>query len=143
MHLPLVLALRRSRRLDILPSALHLLAILALLPLALPGAARAALAALVLASLVSTLAALRRQAGAVLQLGRRGALEFTPRVGVCGTVLLDAHTLLLPGLIVLVLRQEERRIVLPLLADSVGGEEFRRLRLWLRTRGGGALSSAA
>lgn len=143
MHLPLALTLRRSRRLALLLLALHLLAGAALLPLALPGAARAALAALVPASLCFSHVALRRQEGCVLYLGARGALELASKVGARGTVTVDARTTLLPGLIVLVLRQEGRRIVLPLLADSLGDEGFRRLRLWLRARGEGAAVSVA
>jgi hypothetical protein len=143
VHLPLALTLRRSRRLDFLLFALHLLAGAALLPLALPGAARAALAALVIVSLVASLIAQRQREGLVLHLGVRGAMELSTKVGARGTVTIDAYTTLLPGLIVLVLRQEGGRIVLPLLADSLGNEDFRRLRLWLRARGEGAAVSAS
>jgi hypothetical protein len=164
VHLPLVLAPRRSRRLDFLLLAFHLLAFAALLPLALPGAARAALAALVLASLFFHHAALGRQEGCVLRLGARGVIELTQKLGADeatalqggrakdallavadgGTVTIDARTALLPGLIVLVLRRREGgRVVLPLLTDSVGGEDFRRLRLWLNARPKNVVSSAA
>jgi toxin CptA len=144
VHLPLVLALRRSRRLDGLLLALHLLAFCLLPPLALPGAVRLALALLVLISLLITHAALRRQAGCVLRLGAHGAIELMQKVGAGGTVMLDARTTLLPGLIVLVLRRAEGgRVVLPLLPDSLGAEDFRRLRLWLRAQGAGAVSAAA
>jgi hypothetical protein len=144
VHLPLVLAPRRSRRLDFLLLAFHLLAFAALLPLALPVAVRLALAVLVIISLVATLIAQRRREGLVLHLGARGAMELSTKVGARGTVTIDARTALLPGLIVLVLRRREGgRVVLPLLADSVGGEDFRRLRLWLNARPKNVVSSAA
>jgi hypothetical protein len=143
VQLPLALTPRRSRRLDFLLFAIHLLTGAALPPLALPVAVRLALAVLVIVSLVATLIAQRRREGLVLHLGARGAMELSTNVGARGTVTIDVHTVLLPGLVVLVLRQEGKRIVLPLLADSLGDENFRRLRLWLRARGEGTAVSAA
>jgi hypothetical protein len=109
-----------------------------LVPLELPDALIVILFGLVALSLFLTLRQLRRQSVVMLHLGARGELEIEKKVGAGGTAMetaiIEPHTAILPGLIVLLLRCGAERIALPLLADSMGSDLNRQLRLWLQWR---------
>ncbi|MEW6164363.1 MAG: protein YgfX [Pseudomonadota bacterium] len=132
MRLPVTLALRPSRRLAIVLTVAHAAAGIAIYPLQLPAPLRIVLLALVL---VSLFALLRRGLSIhALRLGARGELEAFTKVSAGGTATVLPETLVLPGMIVLALRLEDRRQTLVLLPDNMADGEFRRLRVWLGAR---------
>ncbi len=139
MQLPLFIPLRKSGRLLAILWFAHALAVVALVPLALPDLLRVFLSGLVILSLFLTLRRQRRQSVVRLHLGATGELEIERKVGAGGTAitaietaLIAPHTAILPGLIVLLMRCGAQRIALPLLADSMDRDLNRQLRLWLR-----------
>lgn len=136
MQLPLSIPLRKSRLLLGVLLLAHTLAAMALVLLELPDLLRAFLFGLVLLSLFLTLRRQHHPSVVGLQLGAHGELEIERKVGAGGTAMeaatVEPHTAILPGLIVLLLRCGEKRIALPLLADSMDANFNRQLRLWLR-----------
>lgn len=133
MHLPLTLPLGDSKRLAALLSLAHLFAAGALLATAIPWAIRLVLLAAVAFSAFRSV--VRRHASVrALHLGARGELAVETKLGARVTASVDPDTMLFPGLVVLVVRQDGQRLVLPLMADAVGTDGFRQLRIWLRWR---------
>ena len=138
MQLPLSIPLLKSRQLLALMILSHGLAAGALLPLALPVTVRLALLGLVALSLFFTLYIQAHPPVVGLRLGSRGELEVERKVGAGGTAIqkaiIEPHTAILPGLIVLLLRCDGKRLALPLLPDSLDVDLNRQLRLWLQWR---------
>lgn len=133
MRLPLSLPLQPSRCLAGVLISVHWVAGGATLLTALPWAVRIALLGMVVWSWWG-MARQPWRSVCKLHLGARGDLEIETKVGARGTALIEPSTALFPWLIVLVLRQEERRMVLPICMDAVGGDGYRQLRLWLGWR---------
>jgi toxin CptA len=111
-------------------SCVHGLAALSLLSLELTWAARIALVAVVGVSFAVFLKRCRQTPISELHLGAKGELK----VGVGETATILSETAILPGLILLSLRTDVGRLRLPLLADSLSQDDWRRLRVWLRWR---------
>ena len=135
MQLPPSIVLRISRRLSLLLLAVHLGAMAALVLAALPPVLQVAGAVAIVASgawLCRRLAGRRR----VCRMTPRadGKLELQRADGSGGTASVLAGSTLLPWLVVLLTRCEDRRQALILLADALAAEDFRVLRLWLRWR---------
>jgi hypothetical protein len=105
-----------------------------------PLAARLVLIGLVVSSLLIFFRRQQLEMLTVLCLGTRGELEIETKVGASGTATIatgatiEPYTTILPGLIVLSLRCKGKRLVLPLLADSVSTDDYRQLRVWLQWR---------
>jgi toxin CptA len=131
----LSIPLRPSRRLAAALAVAHLVAAAAVLLAALPGW----LAALLLLAVGASLAR-SRLAGvvAVLRLGRDGGFETVGADGTAMAAEVDAQTLVLGWLVVLVYRVEGRRRALVLPGDALDAEDARRLRVWLRWRAAAA-----
>ena len=89
---------------------------------------------LIVLSLLYSIHQVRRQTIVMLHLGMCGELAIERRVGARETAIIEPHTALLPGLIVLLLRCGAERIALPLLPDSLDPQLNRQLRLWLQWR---------
>jgi hypothetical protein len=105
--------------------------------LMIPAVVRLALIGIVASSLIIFFQRQQRQIVAMLHLGTRGELEIETKVGAGETATIatiEPYTTILPGLIVLLLRCQGKRLVLPLLADSVSTDNYRQLRLWLQWR---------
>lgn len=143
MQLPLTLSLRPSRRLAFLLTLAHLFAVASLfvtnrplLPLPVPGIL--VLAFFVFASFVWTLSGLfGRRRYVRLSLQRDGTLDYALKNGETGSARVDPQSTLMPWLLILLLRRREgdvpgRLSSLVLLPDTLSGEDFRQLRLWLR-----------
>ena len=131
MQFPVFLELRRSRRLTLSLIAVHLAAAVSVLLLPLPAWACAVLPAPLVVSLYRSL---RRPAITGLRLGADGNLEclVADGAGVAAEVLPD--TTVFRSLVVLRLRLAETRRThhVVVLGDSIGVEQLRVLRLWLR-----------
>ncbi len=132
MHLPLVIPVGASRRWRALLWGAHAVAIASVLPLDLAWALRLCLAVQVGFSLYRMLT--RPQQITQMSLGAKGELALETKVGAGGTALILPETAVLPGMIVLVLRFEGKRIPLVLMADALDPEDDRRLRVWLNWR---------
>jgi hypothetical protein len=102
-----------------------------------PAVVRLALIGIVASSLIISFQRQQRQMVTMLHLGTRGELEIEIKVGAGETATIatiEPYTTIFPGLIVLLLRCQGKRLVLPLLADSVSTDNYRQLRLWLQWR---------
>ena len=113
----------------------HGLAVVAVLTANIPWTLRGAL---LVAIAVSLLYQLRPPRVVALILHADGRLEKVGADGAAVTLQLHQHTTLLPGLAILLYRQQGRLAALPVLADSLSAEDFRQLRLHLRWRAEGA-----
>ena len=116
--------------------AVHLLATVVLLAVHLPLWIRLALLFLLAMSLSFAVRkhALRLGSDAIVALvpRKRGELELLYRDGRRAAAGVDESTKVFPWLAALVVRLDGRLIQLPLLADSLGREGFRRMVVWLR-----------
>ena len=70
----------------------------------------------------------------MLHLGASGELVIERKIGISETAVIEPHSAILPGLIVLLLRCNTQRIALPLLPDALDTDLKRQLRLWLQWR---------
>lgn len=131
MRLPIRIALRPSRLLVGLLGGLHVLAAISVAILPWPLWLRAALLAGVVFSLWRSLPPSRVSG---LRLGERGQLTLLYPQAEPLPVRVCPDTTVFNQLIVLRVREDDsdRVLSIPLLPDSMSGEEFRRLRLWLR-----------
>ena len=128
---PLSVSLKPSRRLLVIQSAVHVLAIASVLASTLPSW----LGAVLLLSIGASQARLRRRLPVEnLVLHGDGRLETVGTDGTVSEALLHPHTLVLSFLVVLRYRQQGRPNSVTLLGDSLAPEDFRQLRLWLRWR---------
>ena len=128
---PLSVSLKPSRRLLVIQSAAHVLAVAAVLASAVPSW----LAAVLLLMMGASLARLRRTLPVGhLVLHGDGRLETVGADGTVSEALVHPHTLVLSFLVVLLYRQQGRANAVTLLGDSLAPEDFRQLRLWLRWR---------
>ena len=128
---PLSVSLKPSRRLLVIQSAAHVLAVAAVLASAVPSW----LAAVLLLMIGASLARLRRTLPVGhLVLHGDGRLETVGADGTVSEALVHPHTLVLSFLVVLLYRQQGRANAVTLLGDSLAPEDFRQLRLWLRWR---------
>ena len=128
---PLSVSIKPSRRLLVIQSAVHVLAIASVLASTLPSW----LGAVLLLSIAASLARLRRRLPVEnLVLHGDGRLETVGTDGTVSEALLHPHTLVLSFLVVLRYRQQGRPNSVTLLGDSLAPEDFRQLRLWLRWR---------
>ena len=128
---PRSVSIKPSRRLLVIQSAAHVLAVAAVLASTVPPW----LAAVLLLSIGASLARLRRISrvdGLILH--GDGRLEAVGADGTVNEALVHPHTLVLSFLVVLLHRQQGRSQSVTLLGDSVAPEDFRQLRLWLRWR---------
>ncbi|MCE9571244.1 MAG: hypothetical protein K8R10_14775 [Rhodocyclales bacterium] len=127
----LSISLKPSRRLLLIQSLAHIVAATSVLASAVPSWLAAFLLLLIGFSLAHV-ARSRPAAGLVL----RGDGHLAT-VGADGTAMeadVHPHTLVFSFLIVLLYRQGGRLRSMTLLTDSLGAEDFRQLRLWLRWR---------
>ena len=132
---PLSVSLKPSRRLLVIQSAAHVLAVAAVLASAVPSW----LAAVLLLMIGASLARLRRTLPVGhLVLHGDGRLETVGADGTVSEALVHPHTLVLSFLVVLLYRQQGRANAVTLLGDSLAPEDFRQLRLWLRWRSAAA-----
>lgn len=128
---PLPVFLKPSQRLLVIQSLAHLVAAGAVLATNLP----AWLVALLLLLTGASLARVRRPPPvASLVLAGDGSIEIVGADGTASKAVVHPHTLVLSFLVVLLYSQQGRLRSLILLGDSLPGEDFRRLRLWLRWR---------
>jgi len=135
VRLPLVLKLRRSRRLDILLLTMHAAALAAVGLAALPLWSRSLLAA---ATIVSAWLTMRGLGGpervCSLTLRADGLLDLERSSGLVGEASVLAQSTVTSWLTVLLLRRDARRETLAILPDALHPDDFRALRLWLRWR---------
>ncbi|MBI5897781.1 MAG: hypothetical protein HZB40_00970 [Rhodocyclales bacterium] len=125
------ISLKPSRCLLAVQLAAHLLAAWAVLASNLPGW----LAALLLAAVGFSVSRLRRAAlPASLILHADGRCEKVGADHTANEVVVLPQTVVLSWLVVMLHRQQGRTEALVLAGDSLGAEDFRRLRLWLRWR---------
>ena len=133
MRLPITLKPRPSRALGAALVVAHGLAALGLVTIAVAVSLKV-LAGIGL--LLSLAVALRRhvlQPGIVaLTLRADGLLDAHCADGSSATVAVQPHTTAFPWLVVLLVKIDGRACATTLLPDSLGGEDFRQLRLWLR-----------
>jgi hypothetical protein len=134
VHLPLSIAIRPSRRLVVVMAFSHALALISLATLMLPLLVRFGLGIAVLVSLLLVLHNLRSQPVIRLFLGAKGELEIEQKVGARETAEILPETTLFPWMILLAWRNDGKRHVRVLLADSFDGDDLRRLRVWLGWR---------
>ncbi len=128
---PLSLSLKPSQRLLVIQSLAHFVAAGAVLAGNLP----AWLAAVLLLLVGASLARMRRPFPVVsLVLGGDGEIEIVGADGTVSKAAVHPHTLVLAFLVVLLYRSQGRLRSMTLLGDSLSGEDFRQLRLWLRWR---------
>ncbi len=132
MQLPVVIAVRSSRRWRALLWGAHVVAIASVLPIDLAWAVRFCLMVLIGFSLYRTLT--RPQQITQLSLGAKGELALETKVGAGGTAMILPETAVLPGMIVLALRVEGKRTPLVLMADALDPGDYRRFRVWLNWR---------
>lgn len=135
MQLPLTLTLRRSRQLDILLLTMHASALAGAGLAALPLWLRVLLAAAITASAwhqMWRLSGPRRICR--LTLRADGLLDLERSSGLGGEAAVLAQSTVMSWLTVLLLRRDGRREALAILADALGPDDFRALRLWLRWR---------
>jgi hypothetical protein len=143
----LSLAIKPSRRLLVIQSIAHIVAAGAVLAANLPSW----LVVMLLMLIGASLAHLRHMpvvTGLVLsgdgRLQTVGACRPAKRnsrqteSGTASDAVVHPHTFVLSFLVVLLYRQEGRLRSLTLLGDSLGTDDFRQLRLWLRWRCGAA-----
>jgi hypothetical protein len=115
---------------------MHLLVGVALFPTSLPMVAKLAIwSALVLSLVIGLIQTSPRD----LLLDPHGGLQIADRDGKFVDGSIDPATSVLGWLIVLNVRIERERRVLVLLPDSLGREELRRLRAWLKLRANAAM----
>lgn len=127
----LSVAIKPSRHLLLVQSAAHVVAAGAVLVATLPSW----LAALLLVLTGASLARMRRKVPlARLLLRGDGRLEIVGAGDTARDAVVHPHTLVLSFLVVLLYRQDSRLRALTLFGDSLGAEDFRQLRLWLRWR---------
>ncbi|HMW17008.1 MAG TPA: hypothetical protein PKN13_04665 [Accumulibacter sp.] len=129
MHLPIRIALRRSRILVGVLCGVHALSVISVVVLPWSWGIRAALLMLVLVSLLRSLKPIRLSG---LRLGERGQLALVYAQGDPVDVSVSPDTAVFSRLIVLRVHDQTRMISQPLFPDSMSADEFRRLRLWLR-----------
>ena len=147
MRLPLSIDIRPSRRLVIMQATAHVLAGVSVLSLQVHWLFKAGLLFLLVFSVALTHRRLQQQPIFRLHLYRKGLLEVELKAGIEGMgnvgadetatrypATVEPWSRLLPGLLVLGLRVEERVFLLPLLSDSLNPEAYRRLRVWFRWR---------
>jgi len=127
----LSVSIKPSRRLLLIQSLAHVVAVGAVLAATLPSW----LAVVLLLLIGASLARVRRlPQDETLLLRGDGRLEKVGAGDTACELIVHPHTLVLPFLVVLLYRQEGRLRSLTLLADSLAVEDFRQLRLWLRWR---------
>jgi len=133
MLLPGTIILRPSRHLAILLLLAHGGAVAVVFAIAFPIWLKLMLLAAIAASLghiLRGLHGLRRITR--LTLRSDGLLEYVRGNDQSGEARIHPHTTVTPWLSVLLLRRDKRIEVLAVLPDALSGEDFRRLRLWLR-----------
>jgi len=127
----LSISLKPSRRLLLVLALAHFVAAGAVLASHIPTW----IAALLLFLIGASLARWRRPPPVTaLVLRGDGSLETVGADGTASEAAVHSHTLVLAFLVVLLYRQHGRLSALTLFADSLGAEDFRQLRLWLRWR---------
>lgn len=134
MRLPVTVRLGNSNYSTALAIAAHGIAVAAIVPLDLAWPLRLILAGLIAISLPISLVRLYRREVYQLYFGVRDGLDVESKVGARRTLSIDPQTTILPGCIVLCLREAGQLIVMPVFADAMDDASFRRLRLWLRQR---------
>jgi hypothetical protein len=112
----------------------HIVVAGSVVQLALPETVRIALFVLVAFSLFFTLRQQWRPVVVMLHLGASGELAIERKVGISETAIIEPHSAILPGLIVLLLRCGTQRIALPLIPDALDPDLKRQLRVWLQWR---------
>jgi hypothetical protein len=145
VRLPLSIEVRPSRRLALIQWLAHGLAVLSVLGLQIPWPAKAGLISLLLTSAALTHRRWCQQPISRLHLYRKGLLEIEFKGGIEGMrnvgadgaasrcpATVEPWSRLLPGLLVLGLRVEERVLLLALLPDSMSTDAYRRLCVWFR-----------
>ncbi|MDP2810349.1 MAG: hypothetical protein Q8O34_09385 [Rhodocyclaceae bacterium] len=130
----MTIQLRPSRRMALLLALAHVAALAVLWPISLSLPYKGLLAAAIAASALLVSRRTRHSAVSALHLGRAGALEIETKVGARDTATVLPQTTILPGLIVLLLRQGGRTRCLSLPTDATGPDAHRQLRLWLKWR---------
>ena len=128
---PLSVSIKPSRRLLLIQSAAHVVAVAAVLASTVPPW----LAAVLLLALGASLARQRRKLPAEsLVLHGDGRFATVGADGTASEAAVHPHTLVLSFLVVLLYRQDGCLRSLALLGDSLTADDFRQLRLWLRWR---------
>jgi hypothetical protein len=130
--LPMTIALRSSRSLLLLQAVAHLVALGLLWPLVIPLPFKGLLAAAIVASAWRMFHRARKPAVAALHLGKGGTLEVETAFGTRLPASILPQTTVLPGLIVLLLKNAGRTTALSLLVDAMAADDHRQLRLWLK-----------
>ncbi|MDI6747325.1 MAG: hypothetical protein QMD17_09280 [Rhodocyclaceae bacterium] len=144
----MTIPLRVSRHLVIALVVVHLLAIVAILPLMLTWPLRLAMIGTLLVSLGYFLGRQYRPVVIGLQLGAEGEIEIATtsgaggrlgdppeaKVGAGGTATILPQTAVLPNLVVLHLLMHGRLLTVPVLPDTTGMTAFRQLSIWLKWR---------
>jgi hypothetical protein len=93
--------------------------------------------------LVWSLAGTLRQPGiSEITLVADGTLALSNWSNASGCCRVEPQTTVLPGLVILFVRDEQRRAVYVLPVESLGSEGHRQLRLWLKWRAAGPVSVA-
>ena len=128
----MTIPLRPSRRLAQLQVLAHVVALTLVGLVSLPMLYTGPLAAAIGASALLVLRRIRNPVVSTLHLGRMGALEIEAKVGASETATILPQTTILPGLIVLLVRQHGRTRCLCLPIDAMGRQAHRRMRLWLK-----------
>lgn len=148
MRCPLTIALKSSRRLEIMIAAIHLVAAIALAHVVVAHPLVLALSILSLAvSAALSVRRLRRRSACVLVLDREGSLEVHPGGGTAGALTLTGSVDFGWALWIqwrengaggyLGRGRAEAMMVLP---DGLAGGDWRHLRTWLRHEGGARFS---
>ncbi|MFA6313123.1 MAG: protein YgfX [Sterolibacterium sp.] len=133
MQLPLSVKLQPSRKLTLLLVAVHVGAILVVAVVELSAWNKAAMLLVIGVSLWNSQRCMygaRRIAA--LTLRDQGKAEYLRSNGETGEVTVHLQSTVTSLLTVILLRQQESLEALVLLPDSLGQDDFRRLRLWLR-----------
>ena len=136
MQLPLTLTLHPSRRLAAVLLVAHLWAMATLAAIAVPFPLRTISLLLIAWSAWRSLRGIYGRARMTrLVLKAEGKLEYFRLDGRSGEATAGTNSTVMPQLTVLLLRgTAEGPISVVLLSDSLGAENFRQLRLWLRWR---------
>jgi toxin CptA len=133
VQLPLSVKLQPSRKLTLLLVAVHVGAILVVAVVELSAWNKAAMLLVIGVSLWNSQRCMygaRRIAA--LTLRDQGKAEYLRSNGETGEVTVHLQSTVTSLLTVILLRQQESLEALVLLPDSLGQDDFRRLRLWLR-----------